>query len=397
MTTANARIERITAGLWPSLLRAGRWWRDAVAQWLPLAWRRSLGLTHDRLLLVPQDAGVRLLLQQGEALSELAVLPLLAAGTRTDPLEALLPPRLAALPRWLLLDAGEALRRRLQLPAAAADRLHEVLGFEVDRQTPFASDQIVHAARLLGRAADGQISAELVVLTRVRVQAALAAVGAYAPGLAGLDLAVGEGTLGVNLLPAEWRRTPADPWRQWRWALLAVALIALVAGMAQVLANRRAAADAFAAKVEALAPRARSAALARQQLQDLADGMRFLQQQRAARPTTVEILAELTRRLPADTYLEKLTVEDGRITLIGLSAHASDLVGRLEGSPLWRAPALAGAVQPDPRAGRDRFTLVADVADRPGAPARAAAGSGTAAPIATPDDENGSANAAAER
>lgn len=398
MSTAAARYQRMTAGLWPALQRAVGWWRDALAQWLPLAWRRGIGLTHDRLLLAPQADGVRLWLQQDGALGELALLPPLPAGAATDPLASLLPTRLAALPRWLLLDADEALRRRLHLPAAAADRLHEVLAFEVDRQTPFSADQVVHAARLLGPAADGQISVELVVVTRERVRAALGGLGSYAEGLAGLDLVAGGATLGVNLLPADWRRVPADPWRQWRWALLAVALIALVAGMVQVLANRRAAADAFATRVEALAPRARSAAQARQQLQDLDDGLRFLQRQRAATPTMVEILAELTRRLPADTYLEKLTVEDGRLTLIGLSAHASDLVGRLEGSPLWRSPALTGAVQPDPRAGRDRFTLVADVADRADAAVRGqTAAPASAAPVATPDNEHENANAPAER
>ncbi len=397
MNATAARFERFGAGLWPALARALAWWRDALAAWLPLAWRRRLGLTRDRLLLAPADAGVRVWLDEAGSLRELALLPPSPAAADDDPLTQLLPPRLAALPRWLLLDAGEGLRRRMQLPAAAAERLHEVLGFEVDRQTPFTADEVMHAARLLGRAADGQIGAELVVLPRPRAQAAIVALGAYGHGLVGLDLAAGAEPLGVNLLPPEWRQTRADPWRQWRWALLAVAVIALVAGMAQVLGNRRAAADAFAAKVQALAPRARSAALARQQLQDLTDGLRFLQQQRAAEPTMVELLAELTRRLPADTYLEKLTVEDGRITLIGLSSHASDLVGRLEGSPLWRAPALTGAVQPDPRAGRDRFTLVADVTDtgssgtRQGDTATRAA----AAPVATPDNE--AADAPAER
>ena len=48
--------------------------------------------------------------------------------------------------------------------------------------------------------------------------------------------------------------------------------------------------------------------------------------------------------------------------LIGLSSEASSLVQRLEGSKLWRAPALTGALQPDPRSGKDRFTLTAELA-----------------------------------
>ena len=99
--------------------------------------------------------------------------------------------------------------------------------------------------------------------------------------------------------------------------------------------------------------------------------MVFLQTQRAARPTTVAVLDELARRLPDTTSLEKAAIEGDRILLIGLSTEASALVGYLEGSPLWRSPALAGALQNDPRSRADRFTLTADLAPPP--PAAAAA------------------------
>ena len=60
-------------------------------------------------------------------------------------------PRLAGLPRWMLLPAGSALQRRLLLPAAAADRLRDVIGFEIDRQTPFSADSVRFDTRVLER------------------------------------------------------------------------------------------------------------------------------------------------------------------------------------------------------------------------------------------------------
>ncbi|MEP6634793.1 MAG: PilN domain-containing protein, partial [Luteimonas sp.] len=168
--------------------------------------------------------------------------------------------------------------------------------------------------------------------------------------------------LGVNLLPGAQRRRRADPWRAWNLALAAVAVIALAAGLWQMLANRRAAADTFATVTAQHAKDARRVATDKHELIDLVEGMRFLQATRAGRPTTVEILDELSRRLPDTTYLEKLSIEDDRLLLIGLSSEASSLVQRLEGSKLWRSPALTGALQPDPRSGRDRFTLTAELA-----------------------------------
>ncbi|MEP6907389.1 MAG: PilN domain-containing protein, partial [Pseudoxanthomonas sp.] len=139
-------------------------------------------------------------------------------------------------------------------------------------------------------------------------------------------------------------------------------LLVLIAALWQVLDNRRAAADAFAAQVEVRATQARGIAAQRQRLVDIVEGAAFLDQARAERPTTVEILDELSRRLPGNTYLEKVGIEGDQLLLTGYSAEASALVGRLQGSTLWRAPALSGALQPDPRTRLDRFNLVADLA-----------------------------------
>ena len=83
----------------------------------------------------------------------------------------------------------------------------------------------------------------------------------------------------------------------------------------------------------------------------------------SASPSVIEAMDELARRLPDGTYLEKVTVEGGQLTLVGLSNQAAALVGKLEGAKQWRAPALSGALQPDPRTRTDRFTVVAQLSD----------------------------------
>ncbi|MEG3193406.1 PilN domain-containing protein, partial [Lysobacter sp. D1-1-M9] len=280
------------------------------------------------------------------------------------------------LPRWLLLPAGSSLRRRLTLPAAAADRLRDVIGFEIDRQTPFSADAVAFDARVLGRReSDGQLDVELVAVPRTAIDPPLAALGPLAATLSGIDVAGADGApLAVNLLAPDRRRRRRDPWLRWNWALAAAALVACAAMLGQVLANRRDAADAFEQLIAAKADTGRRAAAQRQQLIDLIEGQVFLDSARTARPSAVEVLDELARRLPDGTYLEKLSLEDQRLTLIGLSNEAPALIGRLQGSELWRSPALAGALQPDPSSGRDRFTLTAELGRTTPAPAAAARG-----------------------
>ena len=54
----------------------------------------------------------------------------------------------------------------------------------------------------------------------------------------------------------------------------------------------------------------------------LIKGQAFLHAARRDHPTAVEVMDELSRRLPDGTYLEKLAIEGERLTLIGLSNEA---------------------------------------------------------------------------
>ncbi|KPN21500.1 hypothetical protein AO715_16045 [Xanthomonas sp. Mitacek01] len=271
------------------------------------------------------------------------------------------------LQRWLLLPARTGLRRRMTLPEAAGDRLHDVLGFEIDRQTPFAAADVRYDHRVLGRRGDGQIDVELVVVPRAVIDAQLAALGPLAPTLAGIDLEGEAGPLGVNLIDDARRRRREDPQRRVQILIAGIAVLLTAFGLWQMRENRSAAADALEARVASEATRARAASAQRQQLSDLREGMAFLQTQRAARPLTVAVLDELARRLPDSTSLEKAAIEGDRVLLIGLSTEASALVGQLSGSSLWKAPALAGALQNDPRSRADRFTLTAELVPPPAA------------------------------
>jgi general secretion pathway protein L len=378
MSTLRDRFGRLHARLSPGAGGFFAWWTRSLAAWLPPRWRATLGLGHDRLLLATTGEALQLRLERddgvvGPVLEDIAVLPPLdGLPADADPLQPLLAPALADLPRWLVLPAAVGLRRRLMLPAAAADRLRDVVSFEIDRQTPFSGDAVAFDARLLGRRpGDGQLDVELVVVPRAGLQPHLDALGPLAGMLAGVDLADSAGhPLRVNLLAPAQRRLRADPARFWNLAFATVAVAALGLGLWQVLANRQAAAEAFQQSVDARAAEARAVSVQRQRLVDAVAGQTFLDRARAGRPSAIEVIDELSRRLPDHTYLEKLAIENDKLLLIGLSSDASSLVARLEDSKLWRAAALAGAVQPDPRTRRDRFTLTADlIVTAPAAPA----------------------------
>jgi general secretion pathway protein L len=306
-------------------------------------------------------------------------LALIASGRRGDTLLGEVPlddPELLAdlrarlegelVPRWLLVPESLVLRRRLSLPVAAEARLRDVLAFELDRQTPFSADQVSYQGRVLARDPGGQlVNVELLVLPRARLEAELQPLGPLGVGLTGVDVVEADGRrLSVNLLPEAHRDTRVDPVRRLNLILAGVAAICLFGTLLLTLHNRGERLDDLRQQVAAANDQARQARLLRNQLQVSAQAANFLATSRASRPTMLELLDELTRRIPDDTSLDKLTVNGDRLVMVGQSRAAPALVGLLQASPMLREPALAGAVQADPRSGRDRFTLTANLAEQ---------------------------------
>lgn len=359
MTALRERLGQWGARIAPGADGFWVWWKCALLSWLPVRWQALLGLSDARLLLSPQGSRIEVLHAHEGQLRSLALLPE-ASGPQV--LDATVPAREANLPRFALLPAHAVLRKPMRLPAATEARLRDVLGFEIDRQTPFNADQVYFDARLLGRRSDGQLDAELVVAPRHLIESLLLPREAWLAQLDGVDVATVGGTpLGVNLLPPAQRRQRQDPMRRLNRMLLLGTLVMLVLAGWQLLDNRRTAAAQLAAQVEATAVRARAVAAQRQQLQDLVDGHAFFAAQRAQQPTATEVINELSRLLDDDTWLEKLSIEGGRLQLIGMSGSASSLVSKLEGSHLWKTPSLTGVLQAGGGSKRERFTLTAEL------------------------------------
>jgi general secretion pathway protein L len=239
-----------------------------------------------------------------------------------------------------------------------------MMAHEIDRQTPFALDQVSFEPRVVARdAASRQLRVELVVLPLVRLQALLEQLGPLAAGLAGIDVIAPDGSaLGVNLLPAASRVQRSSRTRLLHLALAAAVLAIVLASLWLILGNREAAHVAETDRVAAAQKEAREARKLRNSLEGSVRAANFLARQRASQPTVLELLADLTRRLPDDTALEKVAINGGQMVLIGQSAHAAALPVLLQDSPLVHKPTLTGSVQSDPRTGKERFTLTAVVA-----------------------------------
>ena len=331
------------------------WWGGQLRSLLPARWQQALEV---------RDAELWLRVDHGSAdgARELARLPLQPPEALPDALDAALDDTLRERRRVLLLPGGQVLRRRLQLPLAARDNLRAVLGFELDRQTPFRAEQVHFDSRVLGLDEGARsLPVELALVAREPVQSALARLGPRAGALAAVHAAAPAGRLGYNFLPPEQRRRRVHRLLWINLALAAASLAFLVLAMGQLVDNRRAAVASLQADADAQREAARAVAGLRGSLEEAVAGANFLAVRKAGQPSVVDLLLNLTRALPDDTFIERFNLTGTTLSMTGQSTQAAQLVERLRQAPGLRDAALSGAIQPDARSGKDRFNISAQV------------------------------------
>ena len=335
------------------------WWAGELRSLLPASWRHALSVDSAQLAFSVVEPGIRVEEIRSQQRRELMVLAADATADWPEQLQRGLTDAHSEMPRVLVLSTAKVLRRTLSLPLAALENLRQVCAFELDRQTPFKLDQVYFDSRVTRRdLATKQASVELVVLTRPVLDAAVQSLGLLATPLHGVDVMDEQGNLlGVNLLPAERRAARSHSQLYLNLGLASLSVVLILIGMSAVLENRLHAVVEMEGEVASQRAAARLTAGKREQLAQAAAAANFLAQQKRSQPSMVRTLADLTSLLPDDTFLERLNVSKGELSITGQSAKAAQLVERLQNSTMLESPALNGPVQPDGRTGLDRFTL----------------------------------------
>jgi general secretion pathway protein L len=255
-----------------------------------------------------------------------------------------------------------ALRRELTMPAAAEDRLRQVLAFEMDRQTPFKADQVYFDYRIAQRDAVAKtLKIDLSVVPRAQIDSELAALTASGIALDGVDCwrsVPGSGRAGLNLLSVERRVKRKNQTLRINLALIAAGAVLFVVAGLKFLDNKQAALDAMSAEVDKAKADAKQTAQLDKKLKDSATSASYLYRLKRDTTPMTAMLADLTHRLPDDTFLERLTVDEkGKIEVQGQSGNANKLIEGLQQSEVLQNPTFIGTVQPDARTKKDRFTM----------------------------------------
>ncbi|MBT8059002.1 MAG: PilN domain-containing protein [Gammaproteobacteria bacterium] len=341
-----------------------RWWTGELKQAMPAAWREKLLRAFRRVTVQLDDAELLLGVDENRLQSKLQALSLsqdvsVQKQQVADVLEA---NDLAEAPRFLLLNKGTVLSKQISLPQAAEPNLAQVLSFEMDRQTPFKASAVYFDWNVLERGGPtGQLRLELFVVPRGEVDEAMKLLDGRGFTLAGVDVVEEGRTLGLNLLPAALRTRTINRKARLNYALGALALLLLAAVMAQSLYLRAHQVDELEGAIAQVQGEARKVMRIKEQIEDTSEAAGFLARRRAETPLAIELLADVTRLLPDDTYLDRLVIGRDSVQLQGKSQNAQRLIERVNESDLLDDAAFRGSTRLDARSGLEIFEVNAAV------------------------------------
>lgn len=265
------------------------------------------------------------------------------------------------------LNHQYALAKELVFPAAAAENLQQVVAYELDRYTPFKSEQVYFAVIVLEKnRSSGQVRSMLVLTPKEKLDLLyeeLYAAG-LRPSLVDYDAVENSRDTGVppyNLLPERLRQqTPILP-KVVHGGLLGALVILLIAALVLPVWWQSRAVDALRSEISEIERGAQEVDKLQSEMDALMAQTKQLIDKKRSSPSLVELLNALSTLIKDDTWLMHFHYTDGRLQIQGQSPSASTLIAVLEESKMLANTRFVSPVTQDVRSGQERFQITVDV------------------------------------
>jgi general secretion pathway protein L len=339
------------------------WWWQELRNAMPAQLRARMQYASRKLLMRVYEEEITLGVQEADSIQSLDSLsPEQDAQLQQQRIRELLQEHeLGEVNRDLLLSEKVVLCTEVVMPLAAEANLKQALAYEMDRHTPFQADEVFYNWRVMNRDRDaGQLHFELYVTPREPVEAQIALLKRLGLAPTGVDVYSQEGPLGINLLPQEMRFHIVNQQVRMNWLIAAATVVLMVLVMAQSLWLREHQIEEIGEAIESVRAEAMAVQQVRKQIDDASEAAGFLQSRKIQNGYKIEMLAELTRILPEDTYLDRLSMHADTVQMQGKSGNAQSLIELINDSPFYSGASFRGPTRLDARSGKEIFDLSAN-------------------------------------
>ena len=257
----------------------------------------------------------------------------------------------------LLLPYESQLRKRLSYPLATEKELRSVLRFEMDKQTPFNYDEVYFDYIITGRDS-GQLHVTLCLVLRDVLHKYLDAIGFLDLQPAAATTVSGDSLENINFMPQPDGNASTPFSRSLVRLCLATFILFMTALYLPLLRY-----DSIIGQFENRIEQARSEAMHVQALENkkrtVLQRSEFLSRQAQRQIPPLHIIGDLTRRLPDNTWINRLSIRADEIQLHGESEAAAAVVQLMEESDYFEQTQFRSPVTKNNSTGKDQFHIAA--------------------------------------
>lgn len=259
----------------------------------------------------------------------------------------------------LELPEQKVLKKTLLLPVSAESNLDEILGFEMDRQTPFTLDKVYFDHEIVKRDPDNEkLHIELFVVLKNHLESLLEQIHAFKIEA---HRASPTNNKHVNLLPKELRPKSSNQFGMLNLSILCITVFLFFTMLYLPLIQQ----EQVLSELETELNQARIQAKQTQTLitekESILSRTQFLNEKRNNQTPIIELLKELTHILPDNTWLNRLIVRKDEIQLHGESDIATSIIQTIENSTFFENAQFRSPVTKNNSTQKDKFHVSARV------------------------------------
>jgi general secretion pathway protein L len=252
----------------------------------------------------------------------------------------------------LVIGERNGFRRDVALPLTVEPRLEQVLLYELDRLTPLKPSDLYFDFRVKRRDnAKGICVVEVVAAPKSRVNSMIAEVESRGGKVDRLLLSASDVDSGGDMMRASRKSIDSVVKNGWLTPLLFAVCAAFIAAMiAYPIFKKRQYVIALQPAETAARAEAETATVIQRQLEKQVSDYNFLLKRKHSLPITIQVLEDIGKRLPDDTWAQSFEIKlqpntkTREVIVQGETGSGAKLLQLVQESPLLKDPTLKAAM-----------------------------------------------------
>ena len=259
---------------------------------------------------------------------------------------------------------SEVLTRHLSLPASTEENLYEVIQYEMDRYTPFNKDDVYFDYKIEDRNSEKELIKVLLIVVKKEILAPIVnAIEMTNVHLRKIDIVDSENP-DRNLKDINFFRANNEINRSKtasnKWLLIAAAVLFVLTGITPIMMNYIQI-NKISSELESMEGTVKKVKQLQSEYQKMQDQVGYLVRIKENNPSVIEMLNLLTKVIPDHTYVQRLSLESGQLSIQGVSASASELIAIIDQTGLFGEIRFAAPVTQSGADGLERYSITANI------------------------------------